>query len=251
MKVIACTVSSDGCGCPERNEARYEVGQRALEWASEHRADLVVFPAGYLSAGSKPRIEQASFPLIEAARRCGICVCFGVDVVTGGKNSQKRKSKSAANSRLANFAVGYSTVTGIVGRWRQRSATSKDFVQGGIPAYKQLRVVRTQRGCASVLICGEVFNRHIEHALKEHACELSCVVDLAHLSRGFRIWHAFGRLAEGGLPCYCSVHADRRGAMKHCCLPGCGRRSTRCTDYVIEGPPRMELKRWGACGERS
>jgi hypothetical protein len=68
------------------------------------------------------------------------------------------------------------------------------------------------------------------------------IVDLIHVGRGFEVHGAMKKLSENGMASACSLHAKSQNSMKRCYIPTAGNVSTRGSDTIIMGPPRIEIK---------
>ncbi len=240
FRVATCAVTLDGYGDPKGTALRMT---RLLEAASElvrSRVDIFSLPGGYLFASDDAHLAT----LQEQVKR--LAVDRGIDLLVGIDTALKNTHPDpwlVHNGKLGAWAVCASR-DGRVVTWRQRSITSEDqhLVSGAV--CREEHLVRVAPRVES-LICGEIFNGRIRSGLVARRTAL--VIDQAHIAAGFRVFAAMKILASGGIPSLCSLHADVRGAVKYCYVPGLAgweSKSSRAIDLEIGSRPRLEIKIW-------
>ena len=94
-----------------------------------------------------------------------------------------------------------------------------------------------------ILSCGEIFNKRIRDAIVNRRPKVHAVVDLAHVGEKWRIDPVLRYLANHGMCAFGTSHVNRKNAMKRGFKKGV-RLSTRQTDLIVTGPPRIEMKFW-------
>ena len=226
MKVAVTNVGSKA---PEpedatKNKSRLNAGKQAMEIAISLQADIFVLPGGFLVSKNSESRQKLADSLIDKARSLEIAVAFGVD------------DYDAKNIGAYGFA--WSPTEDISHCWKQRSSTSKDKIP--LSLCEDVHLLRIGSGLVGVLICGEIFNKDIVAALNKKKPKI--VVDLIHVGQGFEVHGAMKKLSENGIASACSLHAKSQNSMKRCYIPTTGNVSTRNSDTIIMGPPRIELK---------
>jgi len=214
MKFLQTLVSSTGFRDPAHNPDRLEVFDRLLAVVTEHDADLVVLPGGYLTVPAVQDVPGAIAELSRRADRAGIAVIGGVDVATPSADDPKtaaRDAKRAATAALPyfGFASGRAAFGADPGRrWQQSSSTSAnawDVPDPDVPGPDRVVVLGTTR--IGVLICGELFSSRGRESMA--GLGLSLVVDLGHVGMGTGVTPAMENIARNG---GCAVaHAQHVG----------------------------------------
>jgi hypothetical protein len=216
-----------GSKAPEdatKNESRLNVGKQAMERAISLLADILVLPGGFLVGKNSESKQKLADSLIDKARSLEIAVAFGVD------------DYDAKNIGAYGFA--WSPTEEISHCWKQRSSTSKEKIP--LSLCEDVHLLRIGSELVGVLICGEIFNKDILAALNKNKPKI--IVDLIHVGRGFEVHGAMKKLSENGMASACSLHAKSQNSMKRCYIPTTGNVSTRDSDTIILGPPRIEIK---------
>jgi len=226
MKVAVTNVGSKA---PEPEDAtknvnRLDAGKQAMERAISLQADILVLPGGFLVSKNSESKQKLADSLIDKARSLEIALAFGVD------------DYDAKN--IGAFGFAWSPTEDISHCWKQRSSTSKDKIPQNL--CEDVHILRIGNDLVGVLICGEIFNKYIVAALNKKKPKI--VVDLVHVGQGFEVHGAMKKFSENGIASACSLHAKGQNAMKRCYLPITGNISTRNSDTIIRGPPRIELK---------
>lgn len=242
MKLVTTTVGRKGPESELQNQERLQAAERALEKAVKLGAELMALPAGFFTAHSPLVRDAMADALIRKAKQLGVTIVFGID--QEAKNPKTDGEIIARGLLLPYYGYAWSRSEDSIHCWQQRSSTSENQWLVSETRCKEVRLIKTSDGFVGVLLCGEIFNQRIRHALVVQSPRPRAIVDIAHIGGGFRVWQGMKKLAELGLTSLCSVHTQREYAMKHCYTPGEGRKSTSIPDEYVFGPLRMELKLW-------
>ena len=237
MKIATTTVSREGFGDSAAFESRFAAYLEALEKAKANGHQLLCLPGGYFCVGSEAEVEAAKSRIVQEAKRTGIAVAVGIDYPPTNPDTDYLVQTRA----LTSFAVTWSPEQDEPS-WRQRSTNSKNqkFPSGEICAQPQTLLVAGKE--IEILSCGELFNERIRNSVI--ARHPDAVVDLSHNGKGFRAERSLKLLAENDMYSFCSTHATKKGAKKRGFAPGAHKLSTRETDCVTTGVPRIEIKGW-------
>lgn len=205
-----CTVVASTCGLHDRttNDARLRVAVEVIRWArGQHGADLVVLPAGYLTATvpSPEAAVEACTPLLAASSDAGIAVVVGVD----GQEDGKTLSKAEVAERIAAGTLPFFGVVqasndppSVV---RQRSTTSTNWPGAPKEPNNDARSFEVHGARVGVLLCGEAFSPPIRTTVV--GAGLGLVVIAAHYAAGMRLPRTLGHIAAEGTPAIRAVHA--------------------------------------------
>lgn len=242
MKLVATTVGRKRPDDASWNDTRFKSGKQALIRASNLGADILVLPGGFFTARSSDSREAIARRFIAEAEQIGITVVFGVDEIS--KNVKTDHEYLRRGQLLPYYGYAWSPTDGIIHCWQQRSSTRGNQWFTHISYCQELRQLKIGDEVIEILMCGEIFNERIRNSLTKHGPEPKVVADVAHVGSGFRVFQGMKKLADLGIPSVCSVHAQSENAMKHCYLPGKGSASSRKSDAVVYGVPRIELKLW-------
>jgi hypothetical protein len=226
MRVAITTVGSRGSEDENRNQSRLEAGKQAIEKANLLQSDLLVLPGGFLVSKCSESRQMLADSLIEKAQCLEIAVAFGVDDYDRDPNFG------------GEYGFAWSPNEDISHCWKQRTSTSKDKIPQHLS--DDNHIINVSGESVSVLICGEIFNKCILAALNKTHPKI--VVDLVHVGKGFEVHGAMRKLCQNDIASACSLHAEKQNAMKRCYIPKKGNVSTRDSDIIIEGPPRIEIK---------
>jgi hypothetical protein len=227
MKIVAGTISTQGCGILNANSNRMELYRHILQMSHKKSCDVVCLPGGYLTTQSERERDDLAKTLVGEAEKYGIAIAIGIDL----------------NDTFA-FAISWSPAVGSTWHiWEQRSSTSNNWkteLNSKRETYREKRTLTVAEGAIEVLICGEIFNPVIRNNIVERKDCLTAIVDIAHTSGGGfnRAAKTMMKLAnESGLETLLSIHAKSRNKPK---------RPTGIvsTDMIIEGPTWAELKIW-------
>ncbi|MDD2836753.1 MAG: hypothetical protein PHY05_11485 [Methanothrix sp.] len=244
MKVAITTVGCKGPEDESKNEGRLKAGKLAMAKAKSLGADILVLPGGFVVGNDSESRQRIANALIDEARSLELAVVFGVD----------------DNSWPQAYGYAWSPVDKIAYCWEERSSTRRwnkrndqqiiltdNEWDAKLKSYDEVRLIMTEGEVAGVLLCGELFNERIRNAFIKCSPRPKIVVDLIHRGHGFRSASSMKKLCHYGIASACSAHVQKNYAMKRCYIPGKGNDgnvSTRGFDDIIEGPPRIELKRF-------
>jgi hypothetical protein len=240
FKIATCTVTLDGYADPTGTARRMTFLSEAASALSKNGIKLFSLPGGYLFASSNADLYAHQKQVESLAISTGIDLLVGIDVTVKVSHPDAKLIRGGQLGALAIFA----SRNGQVARWRQRTSTSNNQQLVSDAVCKEVRLLRVTPRIEG-LLCGEIFNKRIRAELAARKTRL--VIDQAHTAAGFRIWAGMRVLAEVGVSSVCSVHADRRGAIKHCYVPtlsGWKEKSSRAIDLNIGNKPRLEIKVW-------
>jgi len=240
FKVATCTVTLDGYAGPMSTALRMTFLSNAAFELSKSGIDLFSLPGGYLFALSNTDLQALQKQVEGLAVTAGIDLLVGIDMTVKDPHPDAEHIRRGQLGSLAIFA----SPDGRVAMWRQRTSTHKNQYLVSDSVCQEERLLRVAPRVES-LICGEIFNKRIRAALV--ARKTAIVIDQAHTAKGFRVWAAMRVLADAGVSSLCSVHADRRGAVKHCYVPvrsGWEKKSSRAIDLNVGNKPQLEIKVW-------
>lgn len=177
MKIAAVVVGTDDESFRKvaANDERMQLAE-CIARATKGKADVVLLPAGFLTA----RADQEVKPLVRSlAKAFGEQVLLaGVDVASPDAKDQKLRELKEEVSYDGDLPFwGFASRAGelLGGPWPQRSAFSGQVVADPSP-----RCVSVGKATIGVMLCGEIYNHAITECLAEAKPDL--VVDLAHLS---------------------------------------------------------------------
>jgi len=243
MEVAATTVGTRGPETPAQNQQRLEAAKQALIAAKELGANVLVLPGGFFKTYDSQSRKNIADALKNEAKKLGIAVVFGIDeesIESSNVGAKAKKQQSSTGwSLLPMYAYAWSPIDYIEDPWQQRSIFAVKRQEPLISAYKQVRPIKIGEETLAVLLCGEIFNQHIQDALRNHKPRPKVVADLGHEGRWYRIWQGMKKL---GLASMCSIHVQSRNAAKPLFRPKEGYMSVRGWDKEIDGPPRIEVK---------
>ena len=235
MKVVSTVVGRKSPENPKCNTYRYMTGYHALSNADSFSADLIVLPGGFFTAQDDKTRRDVAEHFAAEAKSVGIAVVFGVDEMS---------TTSVKGQTLPYYGYAWSPSEGKLHCWQQRSTNNQDqwFASEADCEEQRQLIVGTEN--VGVLMCGEIFNERIRNYLSKNQPIPKLAVVVAHIGRGFRVFQGMKKLAELGIASVCSVHAQSKNAMKYCYLPNKGSISSRESDEILNGVPRIELKVW-------
>lgn len=206
MKLALVIVGTDSARFrhASANAERLSLADRVAS-ARRAQADLVVLPAGFLTATSFAGVRALARTLAGAFPRCQLLA--GIDVVTERRKAAttgKRRGSDKSRKELKFWLVSAdrARVTNI---WRQRSAVAGEKATNTLP-----RVLTVGRKKVGVLACGELFNPAIAVGLAHAAPD--AVVDVAHLSMT-RFTKSLQRVADA---CACPSYLVQHVSLRSC-----------------------------------
>jgi hypothetical protein len=207
-----------------------------LDRLGDSRTAFFALPAGFLYAPDWATLTTLADEVVCRAEEARLAVAVGIDL-----NPAALPDSMRLGAGLSAFTIGWSLTSGRH-LWVQRSSSSANHHRAGDAECSQHRVLEVAGGSIGVLLCGEIFNPRIRTSVLRQGTKV--VVDLGHVSRGFRVFSGMKILTRGGVDsCLCSVHAGP-WAQKYCYSTGAISRSTHSFDFVIGSAPRIEVRSW-------
>lgn len=248
MKIATSTVSREGYGDFSKFRLRWEAFKTALRDSKSKGVELLCLPGGYFGVISPAQFETVENDITREAEKERISVAVGIDCTEGHSSGRKTKARPDWDrlvklEKLPSFAALWAPKQQV--SWRQRSVTRRDQWLAPEKACRRSQTLLISDKRIEIITCGDIFNKRIQDAILTRSPKLNAVVDLSHDGKGFRADSALERLArEGKAYSFCCTHADMKGAMKRAFEPGGRKISTRATDVLIPGPPRIEIRIW-------
>jgi len=242
MKLVTTTVSYEGYADGAWNGKRLSVAESAVGKAAELGAHVLVLPGGFFATRTSKARDSIATSLINIAKRQKIAVIFGVDQDV--KSLSRDYNREIQRGGLPFYGYAWSPSENVIHCWAQRSTNNQNQWSAPERVCTEMRLLGIGDEIVAVLMCGEIFNQRIRHALSNYQPRAKVVVDVAHEGRRFRVFQGMKVLARLGLPSACSVHAQREFAVKHCYVPPGTRLSSALRDGYVYGPPSIELKLW-------
>lgn len=248
MKVVATTVGSKGPESQVHNQERLDAAKQALIEAKAMGTDVLVLPGGFFTSNDSQSRKHIANSLINAAKKAEIAVVFGVDEESTETSNvgvkEKRHKGNTGWSLFPMYAYASSPNDSKVHCWQQRSIFAVNRRSVLINAYKEVRLLKIGMETLGVLLCGEIFNQHIQDALKNHEPRPKVIADLVHVGAKFKVHLGMKGLGEGerGLASMCSLHVQSQNDKKRYYVPREGYLSTNEWDRIVDGPPRIEMK---------
>jgi hypothetical protein len=239
MKIATSTVSCEGFGDSAAFESRFAAFKEALEKAKGEGVQLLCLPGGYFCAKPGAEFKKAKNRIVQEAKRTGIAVAVGIDYPQG-KRKKFKKNKTPRSMRPS-FAVTWNPQQR-ERSWRQRSMNSEDQWCVSEEDCRRPQTLTVSGRRIEILACGELFNERIRKSIIER--HPRAVVDLSHRGQGLRADPSLKLLARQRMYTFCCTHANIKGAMKRAFAPGGHKKSTRKTDSLTTGKPRIEMKMW-------
>ena len=236
MRIAITTVSKEGITL----DSRFAAFKEALKTAKSEEVQLLCLPGGYFCAKSEAQVKKTESRVVQEAKRAGVAVAVGID--RSQRETPKKQKASRSSSQYQSFAVAWSPRQHKPERWPQRSSNTTNQWSVSDEDCKRPQTLPVAGEGIEVLACGELFNERIRNSVI--ARHPYAVVDLSHDGKGFRADRSLMLLAENGMYAFCSTHADMKSAMKRGFAPGGRKISTRETDSIITGEPRIEMKIW-------
>lgn len=244
MKIATCTVSYEGYSEISGNESRLKLIEETISKKELKNVGLVAFPGGFLCAENIELAKVLGERVKSLAEQYRVHIVLGVDLKE--KSTQENHDLLVKEYSLPWFAIIASPNKKEIYLWRQRSVNSKNQVSENNDIYNEKRTLKIGSVKFEILMCGEIFNKKIKSSILERGIDV--VIDLAHTGKGFRVTFSMKFLAENGVQSFCSVHVQKRKAMKHGYIPknksGFGKVSTREPSLVVGSSPRVEVVVW-------
>ncbi|MEE9346634.1 MAG: hypothetical protein V3U82_00460 [Robiginitomaculum sp.] len=243
IKISTCTASYEGMGKTNEYEHRLELLEQSLKALKKHGVKLAVFPGGYFYAGDNAQAKEIAHELHGLAKSHTLNIAVGIDTKEKFSKGFKGELKKGELPFFACVCMHESKAPEL---WAQRSITRKIYSETAQGCYQESRTIDIEGIKIEVLMCGEIFNAQIREVIISR--KTNVIVDLAHISDKFRIYGTMKNLAKRGIRSFCSVHTQRKSAMKACYLPckqhGYMRKSDNRIDVSIGASPRLEHAIW-------
>jgi hypothetical protein len=196
MKIAATIVGTDDQRFRRvtANEERIALAKR-IATATQVKVDLVLLPAGFLTASDADEVKTRARELAALFSHCGLLAGVDIDRAQSGK-SGGHAGKSRATDKSGKNAVkeypfwGFATDGGTLKElWQQRSVMPGEAVED-----TSGRMVNVGGKDVGVLLCGEIYNNDLRPAL--HTLKPYVVVDLGHKSMGRRFTYTLLNVAD-------------------------------------------------------
>lgn len=249
--IATCTASFEGFETSAGTKGRLALLRESAARAVKRGASLVCFPGGFLFSRTEAGITELQKQVEKTSKELSVILAVGVDAAKKSitRAEEKEVLDDPLNKLVREYGLPWFAVCaypdGTSDLWRQRSINNKNQCEAPDNLCSESRHVQGLKPQAEILMCGEIFNKRIRSAIISRGTEV--VVDLGHYSGGFRVHAAMKVLASQGVTCLCSVHADKRNAIKYCYVPqlsGYKARSTPGSDFTVGHEPRVEMKLW-------
>lgn len=187
--------------------------------ATTPRTNLVVLPAGFLTAKSRATIPACVAAVAKLALHHRVAVVFGVDLprAKGGAEERARVRRVKQSSLpYWGFVIDQNGQT--LGAWRQQSSHSADA--GTAPALAaQKRIVTLGSKTIAVMLCGEIFNANYRTAMRAEAFDV--LIDIGHKSMNTGVVPALKNIVDGRQRWALHTHHVKVGDAKaHAIAPG-------------------------------
>jgi hypothetical protein len=234
--LATCTVTHGPSWDAAHNAGRLALFREALDRLRSSGTAFFALPAGFLYAPDWATLATLKDEVVRRAEEANLAVAVGIDL-----NPAALPSSVRLGAGLSAFTIGWSPASGRQ-LWVQRSSSSANHHLAGDAGCSERRVLEVAGRPVGVLLCGEIFNPRIRTSVVRQGMKV--VVDLGHVSRGFRVFSGMKILTRGGVDlCLCSVHAGH-WAQKYCYGTGAISRSTRSFDFAVGAAPRIEVRSW-------
>lgn len=199
------------------------------------RVDLVVLPAGYLTAATQQAVSVCVAAVAQLAKQHGVAVVFGVDLPRAkGKGDERARVRRVARGRIPYWGFALDKVGAVLGQWRQQSMRSKDVhIAPGFDARKRLVQIAGQT--VAVMVCGEIFNANYRDRMRAENFDI--VVDIGHESMATGVVPALANIVDGRNRWALHSHHVKVGsAQAHAIEPGGKNAGVRSTGAWREVP---------------
>ena len=243
MKIATSTVSLEGFSDQSSNDRRIKNLRESLDCLKKQDVNLFCLPAGYLFSNDSNYINKLADKIFDIANEYKIAIVVGIDIHY--KDLSKDWAEDIKNYNLPFFATASIPQNGKKYIWRQRSINSKDQMFASDKICSDVRTLFINEKNIGILLCGEIFNERMRESLISKGIKI--VIDIAHISTGFRVHAAMKVLAKNDVISFCSVHTQRRNGRKYCYVPYQNswiNRSSNEADFFIGKDPRLEIKIW-------
>lgn len=231
MRVVMTLVSDRTFRDKAVNPNRVRWAADVLEQAGRLKADLAVFPAGYLMARGDDSVAGTAEPILEVARGAGVAVVMGVDTakartLDGSKSDLEGLTR---RGRLPCFGIGWSPAGAGAGPWRQRSWSADNAREEGAGEERMLSVAG---GRVEVLLCGELHSEPIRAAVRERRPD--AVVVLGHRRMKSQVGPTMRKISAAPTDVLLTHHLKHQGRFQRWCS-GANRGTYDATNARGEG----------------
>jgi hypothetical protein len=211
MKVLQTLVSTDGYKDWRGTADRMAILATVLGQAAQSKCGLVVLPAGFLQARRPYDVVLLQNAVVRLVQDTGVGVVLGIDA---GKVAKATLNHLVRRGQLLPFWGLAVTPGGAdVHMWQQQSFQSSHGTGANaisIPA----RTVIFDGKKVLVLLCGEMFNRHMRAGLSGQGLDL--IVDAGHDGLGMGLIPTLRALARNvNCPALCSQHVRSASRKLH------------------------------------
>lgn len=199
------------------------------------RVDLVVLPAGYLTAATQQAVSVCAAAVAKLAKRHGVAVVFGVDLPRAkGKGDERARVRRVARGRIPYWGFALDKTGAVLGQWRQQSMRSKDIRIA--PQFNAgQRLVQIAGKAVAVMVCGEIFNARYRDQMR--AENFDVVIDIGHESMATGVVPALANIVDGHSRWALHSHHVKVGtAQAHAIEPGGQNAGVRSTGAWREVP---------------
>lgn len=194
MNVTQVLVDRTGRRLVSSNAAKLATLAALLpELVRSQKSELVVFPAGYLTAARETEIPKLVAAVAAEAKNAGVAVVFGIDLPDrfgGDKKGRAKGDSDKARTRASNKAVVLGTLPywgcaidangAVLGEWRQQSVRSDQASFAPPSLNPPPRFVTIAGKRVAVLLCGELFNANYRSEVRAQSFDL--LLDIGHES---------------------------------------------------------------------
>lgn len=200
------------------------------------RVDLVVLPAGYLTAATKQAVSVCVAAVGKLAKQHGVAVVFGVDLPRAkGNGDDRARARRVATGRIPYWGFALDKSGATLGQWRQQSIRSGD-VRIAPPLNARQRLVQIAGRSVAVMVCGEIFNARYRDQMR--AENFDVVIDIGHESMSTGVVPALMNIVDGRNRWALHSHHVKVGsAQAHAIEPGGQNAGVRSTGAWREVPP--------------
>lgn len=230
MQVLQVLVDREGFRRVRSNSFKLNTLELLLHEAAKAtpRIELVVLPAGYLTAATEKEVPARIAEVANCARAHRVAVVFGVDLPRGKKNGDDRaRARRVSKGRLPYWGVALDAAGATLGVWRQQSVRSGDVhIAPHLDAKKRLVTIAGKR--VAVLICGEIFNANYRDDMRAESFDV--VLAIGHESMATGVVPALANIvAKGKRWALHSHHVKVGTAQAHGIGPGGANLGVRST----------------------
>jgi hypothetical protein len=208
------------------NKRRIAHALQVMQAMTELGVELVVFPAGYVTAETEADTADLLEPLFEYACRKSLGFVLGVDLASACDMADNKENVDThlQNHSLPCLQYAYCPDTQSSQVWRQRSCTS--LQARNLVASKWLieapRFITVKGHRIELVLCGEIYDERLGEAIEKRKPELCVVTGHKGMPRFFRTLQRLTplklnlllsehRYNVNGLHCYSNggVYSDR------------------------------------------